>query len=167
MSRSIRKSTENDLPTLLSLADAGRATMRLNGNMEQWTNGYPSQSDFEDDIRRGISYIVEDEGKPIATFAFMPDPEPTYLEIYQGAWLNDKPYHVIHRLASLPQQKGIFDLVMDFSKTRTGNIRIDTHRDNAIMRHLIEKHGFVYCGIVYMQNGDERVAYQKIIGNEH
>lgn len=163
MNRSIRKSTVNDISTLLALADAGRATMRLNGNMEQWINGYPSLSDFEDDIQRGISYIVEDNGKAIATFVFMPCPEPTYLEIYQGAWLNDEPYHVIHRLASLPQQKGIFDLVMDFCKTKTTNIRIDTHRDNAIMRHLMEKHGFVYCGIVYMMNGDERVAYQKVL----
>lgn len=167
MTRVIRHTTTDDIPTLLALAEAGRATMRKTGNMEQWINGYPSLADFEDDIERRIGYIIEEDGKPVAMFAFMPSPEPTYLKIYQGAWLNDEPYHVVHRLASLPNVKGIFDTVMEFAEPQTSNIRIDTHRDNVIMRHLMERHGFVYCGIVYMMNGDERVAYHKIIGNEH
>ena len=44
-----------------------------------------------------------------------------------------------------------------------GNLRIDTHRDNVIMRHVIEHYGFTYCGIIYLLNGDERLAYQKRI----
>ena len=163
MSYTIRKSAAGDLPEMLRLAEAGRATMRSTGNMEQWTNGYPSPTDFADDIAKGISHIVENEGKPVATFAFMPSPEPTYLKIYEGAWLNDEPYHVVHRLASLPQHKGVFDFVIGFCEEKADNIRIDTHADNVIMRHLLDKHGFIYCGIVYMQNGDERVAYQKVI----
>ena len=31
-----------------------------------------------------------------------------------------------------------------------------------IMQHNIEKHGFTYCGIIYLANGDERMAYQKL-----
>ena len=31
------------------------------------------------------------------------------------------------------------------------------------MRHLMEKHGFDYCGIIYLANGDERLAFQKTI----
>ncbi len=27
--------------------------------------------------------------------------KPTYEKIYDGAWLNDEPYYVIHRLAKL------------------------------------------------------------------
>ena len=30
-----------------------------------------------------------------------------------------------------------------------------------IMQHNIAKHGFTYCGIIYLANGDERLAYQK------
>jgi RimJ/RimL family protein N-acetyltransferase len=41
------------------------------------------------------------------------------------------------------------------------NIRIDTHRDNAIMQHLLEKNGFVKCGIIYVEDGSPRIAYQK------
>jgi len=29
------------------------------------------------------------------------------------------------------------------------------------MQHCIEKYGFTYCGIIYLSNGDERLAYQK------
>ncbi len=163
MSYTIRHSTTDDIDTLLDLAEVGRRRMRQNGNMEQWTNGYPSVADFMNDMENNISYIVEDKGKTIATFAFMHSPEPTYLKIYDGSWLNNEPYYVIHRLAALPQHKGIFDNVLTYCMTKADNIRIDTHRDNAIMRHLMEKHGFVYCGIVYMMNGDERVAYQKVI----
>ena len=51
--------------------------------------------------------------------------------------------------------------MLSFCLTHSDNIRIDTHRDNVIMRHLLEKHGFKYCGIIYLENGDERLAYQK------
>ena len=30
------------------------------------------------------------------------------------------------------------------------------------MQHVIEKHGFTYCGIIHITTGDKRLAYQKI-----
>ena len=30
------------------------------------------------------------------------------------------------------------------------------------MQHLLEKHGFSYCGIIYLANGDPRLAYQRL-----
>ena len=71
-------------------------------------------------------------------------------------------YHVIHRIASYPDARGIFSDIMEFCFSHDSNIRIDTHRDNTIMQHNIEKHGFTYCGIIYLVNGDERLAYQKL-----
>ena len=93
----------------------------------------------------------------------LPSPEPTYSKIYDGEWLDDTlPYHVIHRIASNPEAHGIFSTIMDFCFSHDSNIRIDTHKDNRIMQHNIEKHGFTYCGIIYLVNGDERLAYQKL-----
>ena len=43
------------------------------------------------------------------------------------------------------------------------SICADTHRDHRIMQHLLEKHGFTYCGVIYLASGDERLAYQRII----
>jgi len=99
--------------------------------------------------------------KPIVGyFALLPSPEPTYSYI-DGAWLTDEPYGVIHRMASHPDAHGIFSAVIDFASSRYAHLRIDTHRDNRIMQHLILKHGFTYCGIIWLQDGTERLAYER------
>ena len=71
-------------------------------------------------------------------------------------------YHVIHRIASVPEAHGVFRSIVDYCFTQERYIRIDTHRDNHIMRHNIVKYGFSYCGIIYLANGDERLAYDMI-----
>ena len=146
----------------MRLVEEARGIMRSCGNMNQWTNGYPDQETIENDIHNGNCYVLEEEGGVIvASFAFIPGPEPTYKEIYEGEWLDDKPYYVVHRLASTAASHGVFDEVMDYCMSVAGCLRIDTHRDNVIMRHVIEQYGFTYCGIIYLLNGDERLAYQK------
>lgn len=42
-------------------------------------------------------------------------------------------------------------------------MRIDTHADNHIMQHVIEKAGFQRCGIIFTDDGTPRIAYQKVI----
>ena len=143
---------------------AAKRTMRQAGNMNQWTDGYPSVDVVEADLAAGGAYVVEDDGRIVAYFAFLPSPEPTYSKIYDGEWVDDvSPYHVVHRIASVGEAHGIFQSVMDFCFETERNIRIDTHRDNHIMQHLILKYGFIYCGIIYLRNGDERLAYQRVI----
>lgn len=163
MKRKVRLSTFDDVPVLLQLADEARATMRQSGNMNQWGNGYPTADDFRRDIEQHCSYIIEEDGRAVATFAFIPSPEPTYARIYEGAWIDvERPYYVVHRIASLAESRGIMTTLFDFCSTVTDNLRIDTHRDNHIMQHLLLKHGFSYCGIIYLKNGDERLAYQRL-----
>jgi hypothetical protein len=29
------------------------------------------------------------------------------------------------------------------------------------MRRMLEKHGFIHCGKIYLQTGEERVAYER------
>ena len=96
----------------------------------------------------------------VGYFALLPSPEPTY-NVIDGAWLTDEPYGVIHRMASYPDVHGIFSAVIDFAAARYAHLRIDTHRDNRIMQHLIRKHGFTYCGIIWLQDGTERLAYER------
>ena len=154
-----------DIDVIMDLVDKARGIMRSSGNMHQWTDGYPSRELIEEDIRAGHGFVeVPDEGgPPIAYFAYIEGIEPTYNTIYEGAWLDaDSPYAVIHRLASSPETHGVFDAVMAFATSRVGNIKMDTHRDNLIMQHNILKHGFSYCGIIYLASGDERLAYQRL-----
>ena len=153
-----------DLPVILELIECGRQKMRESGNMDQWANGNPATSLFENDIRLGNSYIMEEEGQSIATFAFVPGPDPTYLKIYEGKWLEtESPYYVIHRLASKPHVHHILASALEFAFTQTNNLRIDTHRKNTPMRNALSKNGFSYCGIIFLENGAERLAYQKVL----
>ena len=96
----------------------------------------------------------------VAYFALLPSPEPTY-DVIDGAWLTDEPYGVIHRMASYPEVHGIFSTIIDYAALRFAHLRIDTHRDNRIMQHLIEKYGFTYCGIIWLEDGTERLAYER------
>ncbi len=159
----IREAILTDLPAIMPVIDAARELMHRSGNVNQWINGYPSEEVIKADIVRHGGFVVTDDERIVAYFAFLPAPEPTYEKIYEGAWLNDEPYYVIHRLASWPDVHGIFDSVMQWAFTQPRTLRIDTHRDNIIMQHNLKKHGFTYCGIIYLLNGDERLAFQKTI----
>lgn len=160
MSRIIREATIADMPALVPIFEAARQIMCQSGNAGQWVNGYPSQEVILADINRKGGFVVEDAGLLVAYFAFLPSPEPTYAQIYDGGWLNDEPYYVIHRLASLPDVHGVWNSVIEWALAHTHSIRVDTHRDNHIMQHCILRHGFVYCGIIRLASGSDRLAYQ-------
>ena len=160
----IRPATESDIPAMMALFEEAKGIMRADGNMSQWTGGYPQEEVVLRDISSGHSYIIEDGGVPVGTFAFIPGVEPTYPSIYEGEWLDaDAPYATIHRLASTPRSHGVARACFDWCASRCPNLRIDTHRDNSIMRHVVTSWGFLYCGIIYLANGDERLAYQKLM----
>ena len=161
--RQIREAILTDLPAIMPVIDAAREMMHRSGNIHQWINGYPSEEVIKADIERHGGLVVTDDERVVAYFAFLPAPEPTYSTIYEGAWLNDEPYYVIHRLASWSDVHGVWDSVLKWAFERTHTLRVDTHRDNRIMQHNILKHGFTYCGIIYLLSGDERLAYQKTI----
>lgn len=160
---SIRLSTEADLPAMRCIFTQAKEKMRAAGNMHQWTGNYPSDEQLRMDIQRGFSYLMERDGQPVATFVLALCQDPTYSHIYEGKWLNeDLPYGTIHRIASLHGQHGILKEVLRWAEGKTRNLRIDTHRDNLPMQHLLLKYGFTYCGIIYLLNGDERLAYQRL-----
>jgi len=163
MNRIIRESKPTDITDIMQVMAAAKKIMRSSGNMHQWGDGYPSEAVILSDMEKHGGYVIEEAGRIVAYFAFLPSPEPTYSKIYDGEWLDDvQSYHVVHRIASYPDVHGIFVDIMDFCFSHDANIRIDTHKDNRIMQHNIEKCGFSYCGIIYLANGDERLAYQKL-----
>lgn len=164
MGRIIRRALMSDKEAVEAVFSAARKIMVSSGNLHQWSAGYPSVENLRADIERDGAFVVEDAGCVVGYFAFLPSPEPTYATIYKGRWKDDqRPYHVIHRISSLPDAHGIFKSIIDYCHSVDGNLRIDTHRDNHIMRHNILKHGFTYCGIIHLASGDERLAYQRVI----
>lgn len=158
----IRKSGFDDLDAIMRLYDEARQFMRSTGNLHQWVNGYPSRELVTSDIRRGVSYVGEDEhGTLVMVFAFILGADPTYAIIEDGAWLNDHPYGTIHRLATDGHREGMLRRCVEFCMRSTRNLRLDTHADNLPMQHAASRLGFSRCGIIYCDDGTPRIAYHK------
>ena len=103
----IRKTTENDIEICGKIYNDARKFMRESGNADQWNNGYPNKNTVAEDIRSGVSYVCEEDGEILAIFMFAKGEDPTYKTIYEGAWLDDAPYAVIHRIAVAKHGSGI------------------------------------------------------------
>ena len=157
----IRKTEEKDLPVISEIYENAKRFMRENGNPNQWSDGKPNADTAREDMKNGTGYVVEENGEILAVFMFSIGEDPTYLRIYDGAWKNNLSYAVIHRIAVARQGKGIIDFCISECFKICPNLKIDTHRDNIPMQRALLKRGFEYCGIIHLENGDERLAYQK------
>ena len=80
--------------------------------------------------------------------------------IDNGKWSSDHPYGTIHRIAG-DGSGGILHASVEYCLTKTDYLRIDTHADNRIMQGAIAKEGFTYCGIIYVEDGSPRLAYDR------
>ena len=160
----IRPSTCADIDAMIAVFAYARQQMAADGNPTQWGDGYPSRQQLEEDICRGVSYVLERDGEVCATFVFIIGEDPTYGVLDDGTWVDDIfLYGTIHRIASNGQYNGVFSTVLDWCTARCNNIRIDTHQNNLRMIHLIEKAGFSRCGIIYTRDHSPRIAYQRLL----
>ena len=157
----IRKTLKSDLDRVMEIYDDARKHMRENGNPNQWINGYPSIEVIRKDIIDEKSYVCIDGNQIDGVFYYSMGSDPTYLNIYEGNWINDDSYCVVHRIASGNRKKGVASYCLSWCYDKWPNIRIDTHKDNIIMHNLLKKNGFSRCGIIYLADGAERIAYQK------
>ena len=155
----VRHTKYDDLKEIEDIFKYARKIMKDNNNPSQWGDDRPGIDLVIKDIEEDSSYVVLEDGKIVGTFACIKGIEPTYIEI-DGKWLNDDPYVTIHRIAS--KSRGVFNCAIEYAKKFNMDIRIDTHKDNSIMRHLIEKAGFEECGIIVVDDGTPRIAYQRI-----
>ena len=156
----IRRATEADLPEMRRVFDAARAYMAAQGNPNQWEPGYPTDEVLRGDMARGGLHVLADDTGIYGAFAFLTGDDPTYAEI-DGAWLSDRPYATIHRVASDGTHRGVFAEVMAFAMAMQPHLRIDTHALNLPMQRQIERFGFRYCGVIQCRNG-ARMAFERL-----
>ena len=157
----IRQSSAKDLNDIGEIYSAAKQFMHENGNPNQWAGEYPNSQSALEDMKKGIGYVCEDDGEVVAVFAFDIGREPTYDAIYGGAWQNEEPYAYIHRIAVKKHGRGVVDFCFAECFKKFPNLKIDTHRDNIPMQRVLSRNGFKLCGIIYLENGEERLAYQK------
>ena len=161
----IRKSAPRDMDRIMEIYAHARAFMAAHGNPNQWgPTQWPPRALIERDIASGDSYVCEHEGRVVGVFYYVQgkDIEPTYARIVDGAWRDDGPYGVVHRIASDGSARGTGAFCINWAYDQCRHLRIDTHGDNAVMQGLLEKLGFVRCGTIFVrEDNDPRIAYEK------
>lgn len=163
------KSETKDIEAIIKIIKQAQNYLR-DENISQWQNDYPNEDNIKEDIKRGDSYILVDDENIIGTVALSFDGEPTYDTIYKGAWLTNDKYGVIHRIAVDESLKGqnIGKVILDELEKiciykEVYSLKVDTHRKNISMINFLTKNGFIYTGIIYITEGSERLAYEKIL----
>lgn len=161
-----RKALTEDSEEIWKIMLDAKERMRLR-NSVQWQDGYPSPEDIAGDIGRGEGYVLSGVCGLLAYGAVMFGGEPAY-ETIEGAWLTDRPYVVVHRLAVSARMAGrglgrrFMREVEELSRRKgIGSFRVDTNFDNAPMLYILKALGFVYCGEI-RYGEDIRKAFEKI-----
>ena len=165
MKMKLRKAKHSDLAAIMAIINQAKAYFKSHG-INQWQDGYPNEISIVNDIQRNESYVLDNDGDIVATVMISANGENNYNYI-EGNWLTDDKYLVIHRIAIRDDQKGnglakiIFDQAIELFDLPS--LRIDTHEDNKSMQRFLQKYGFSYCGIIYLENKETRLAFEKII----
>jgi len=162
----IRSAATEDIAVVMRVFDQARAAIAELG-IDQWQDGYPTEAHIADDIEKAYGYVLCADGRVQGYFAMIPDGEPTYDRIYDGAWLTEGTYMTVHRVAMSDTMRGRGGTAeaMKYAVSRAlraslGSVRIDTHHGNVRMRKFLEKQGFMPCGTILLASGAERVAYE-------
>lgn len=157
----IRLAKPKDIPEMKKVFDTARA-FQLDNGIIQWAEGYPSKELILEDIALDAAYVTfNKEDELIGVLSVFTEPDPTYFEI-EGEWLNDESYATVHRIASNRKEKGVGQKLLKWVQNRHSNIRIDTHKDNQPMKHVLNKLGFQYTGVITLEDGEFRDAYHYV-----
>lgn len=165
-----RKAKETDLDSIMKMVDMAKEYFRVQ-KIPQWQDGYPNRESFIWDREKGCSYVLEENGKVVGTMAVYFDGDMNYNKIYNGKWLSeDLPYAAIHRVVVDAKQKGrglagkmVEEVVKMCLERGVFSIKNDTHRLNCSMQGMLKKNGFVCCGVIYLENGEERIGYERLL----
>ena len=159
--KKIRPAQLNDLDEILNIYSYAKKFMADTGNPTQWAGAYPQRELLEEDIANQGLFVVTEAEKICGVFYFVIGPDPTYAIIEKGSWHSDQTYGTIHRIAG-NGTGGVFGAALDFCRSQMDYLRIDTHEDNKVMQHVVTKHGFKPCGIIYTDDGTPRIAYDRL-----
>lgn len=163
----IRHSNNQDIEVIMTIIKQAQDYFKSSG-IDQWQNNYPNNQVIENDIRLNESYVIEMDEKIVGTYVLSFRNEDTYNTIYDGTWLTNEKYAVVHRIAFDQSIKGkgysreILNMISSQCIEQTiFSIKIDTHEDNLVMRNMLISNGFELCGTIFLRDGNKRLAYEK------
>lgn len=163
-----RQAKISDLDQIVEIIELSKKYLKET-KVDQWQDGYPSKEDLRRDIESRNSYVLTNKDEIVATTVISLDGESTYNSIFNGEWITNEDYIVMHRVAVHDKYKGkgIFKELIKEAEILALNkgissIKIDTHRDNISMQRAVVKNDFKKCGIIYLEDGSERIAFEKV-----
>ncbi|WP_315081213.1 GNAT family N-acetyltransferase [uncultured Clostridium sp.] len=164
-----KRSTEEDISNIMKVINEAQIYFKEQ-KINQWQNNYPNIDTIKEDIKNEYSYVFLKDKQIVATVALSFDGEKTYDIIYDGKWISNYKYAVIHRMAVNKMYKGsgiASEIIKNTEKIclekDVHSIKIDTHVENKAMQNLLKKNNFQYCGIIYLEDKSKRIAFEKII----
>ena len=164
-----RQANISDLDQIVEIIELSKKYLKET-KVDQWQDGYPAKEDLRRDIESGSSYVLTNKDEIVATTVISLDGESTYNSIFNGEWITNEEYIVMHRVAVHEKYKGkgIFKELIKEAESLALNkgifsIKIDTHRDNISMQRAVVKNDFKRCGIIYLGDGSERIAFEKVL----
>ena len=156
----LRKSVNEDINNIMQIIDEAKEALKEQG-IDQWQNGYPNADVIRNDILNNNEIV--------ATSAVSFDGEKTYDKIYDGSWITNDEFAVIHRIAISNKYKGtgiaseIIKMIEAICLDKdVHSIKVDTHEFNIPMQKLLKKNDFKDCGVIYLEDKSKRVAFEKI-----
>ena len=165
----LRKTKSTELDEIMLIIEDGREFLQQQG-INQWQHGSPGKEIIEQDIKNQTSYVYETDRNIVAT-AMITNYDRDY-ENYPTLWSKCDNYLVIHRIATIKNKRNqgvgrqFLSAIVKFAKKENIDyIRIDTHKNNKIMRKFLSNFGFVELGEIKltMKNNlddKERIAYE-------
>lgn len=167
MGYTFRKATEADSSEIWELLKQGILRRKHEGS-SQWQDGYPNVQVVQNDIQKGIGYVLTENDKVVVYSAVLINDEPAY-EYIEGNWLTNGDFIVVHRVVVADGflGRGLAGKMLDHIEQlaislNIHSIKIDTNFDNPAMMKTLDNLGYTYCGEVYFR-GNARRAYEKVL----
>ncbi|MDD3026834.1 MAG: GNAT family N-acetyltransferase, partial [Erysipelotrichaceae bacterium] len=73
----LRKSRDADIPQIMAIIDEAKSYLKSQ-NINQWQDGYPNSDVIKNDIILDRSFVLEDDGRIVATAMLEVAIDPTY-----------------------------------------------------------------------------------------
>ena len=158
----IRLACYEDLNDVVKVIDDAKALFKGEGS-DQWqdTDNYPNFNTMLKDYEKQELYVKIIDGKVAGCIVLSKTKEEAYNLIYDGAWLTDGDYLVIHRLAVAKEfyrtgvAKELIEYVIGVTKSENVNsIRVDTKIENIRMINLLSSFNFKIVGKIDLLRKD-------------
>lgn len=145
----VRPAEKDDMPIILGFIDEAAAWLADKGT-DQWSKPWPTTRQRDRRVRRGIrdkcTWIVEDDGRPIATISCRPRGNPKLWTDAESA----EPAVYVSRLIVCRDYGGqaigneLFDWAGKWAAAQYGArwVRIDVWTTNTLLHEYYEKRGF-------------------------